>query len=44
MEVLDTELWAIGLALDESFEKGETLQTQGVKTVAIYRDSQSAIR
>jgi len=44
MEVFDAELWAFGLALGETIEKRETLQKRGVKTVAIYSDSQAAIR
>jgi len=44
MEVFDTELWAIGLALDVAIKKRETLQKHGVKTVAVFIDSQPAIR
>jgi len=44
MEVFDAELWAIGLALDVTIEKRETLQRHGVKTVAVFSDSQTAIR
>jgi ribonuclease HI len=44
MEVFDAELWAIGLALDVAIEKRETLQKHGVKTVAVFSDSQAAIR
>jgi len=44
MEVFDAELWAIGLALDVMIEKRETLQRHGVKTVAFFSDSQTAIR
>jgi len=44
MEVFDAELWAIGLALDVTIEKRETLQKHGVKTVAVFSDSQAAIR
>ena len=43
MEVVDAELWAIGLAPDVAIEKRETLQMHGVKTVAVFRDSQAAI-
>jgi len=32
MEVFDAELWAIGLALEVTIEKRETLQRHGVKT------------
>jgi hypothetical protein len=44
MEVFDTELWAIGLALNVALEKRETLHIHGVKTVAVFSDSQAAIR
>jgi ribonuclease HI len=44
MEVFDAELWAIGLVLGQAIEKRETLQRHGVKTVAIFWDSQTAIR
>jgi len=44
MEVFDAELWAIGLALDAAIEKRETLQKHGVETVAVFSDSQAAIR
>jgi len=44
MEVFDAELLAIGLRLDEMIEKKEPLQGNGVKTVAIFSDSQLAIR
>jgi len=44
MEVFDAELWAIGLALDVAIETRETLQKHGVKTVAVFSDSQAAIR
>jgi len=44
MEVFDAELWATGLALDVAIEKRETLQKHGVKTVAVFSDSQAAIR
>jgi len=44
MEIFDAELWAIGLALDVTFEKRETLQIHGVKTVAVFSDSQAAIQ
>jgi hypothetical protein len=43
MEVFDTERWAIGLTLDETIEKRETLQSHGVKMVAIFSDSQTAM-
>jgi len=44
MEVFDAELWAIGLALDVEIARRETLQVHGVKTVAVFSDSQAAIR
>jgi hypothetical protein len=44
MEVFDSELWAIGLALGETVKRRETLQRHGVKTVAVFSDSQAAIR
>jgi len=44
MEVFDAELWAIGLAHEVTIEKIETLQRHGVKTVAVFSDSQAAIR
>ena len=44
MEVFDAELWAIGLALDVAIEKRDTLQVHGVKTVAVFSDSQGTIR
>jgi len=44
MEVYDAELWAIGLALRESVKKRDTLQIHGVTKVAVFSDSQAAIR
>jgi len=44
MEVFDSELWAIGLLLDVTIEKRETLQWHGVETGAIFSDWQTAIR
>jgi len=44
MEVFDTELWAIGLVLEVAIGKREILQKHGVKTVAVFSDSQTAIR
>jgi ribonuclease HI len=44
VEVYDAELWAIGLALRESVKKRDMLQAHGVKRVAIFSDSQQAIR
>jgi ribonuclease HI len=43
MEVYDAELWAIGLALQESVKKRDTLQTPGVTQVAVCCDWQAAI-
>jgi hypothetical protein len=43
MEVFDAEVWAIGLALDVTIEKTEMLQRHGVKTLAVFCDSQAAI-
>jgi hypothetical protein len=43
MEVFNAELWAIGLTLDVAIEKRETLQKHGLKTVAVFSDSQAAI-
>jgi len=44
MEVFDAELLAIMLALDVAIENRETLQVHGVKMVAVFSDSQAAIR
>ena len=44
MEFFGTELQAIRLALDVAIEKRETLQVHGVKMVAVFSDSQGAIR
>ena len=44
MEVYDAELWAIGLALRESVRKRDRLQTHGVTKVAVFSNSQAAIR
>jgi len=44
MEVLDAILWAMGLALPVVIEKRETLPIHGVKTVAVFSDSQAAFR
>ena len=43
MEIIDAELGAIGLALDVTIEKRETFQRHGVKTVAVFGDSQTTI-
>jgi ribonuclease HI len=42
-EVFNAELWAIVLALEETIEKREPLQRHGVKTVAVFSDSQATI-
>jgi len=42
MEVFDTELRAIGLALDVAIEKRDTLPVHGLKKVAVFSDSQAA--
>jgi len=44
IEVFDSELWAIGLVVKVTVEMRETLPRHGVKTVAVVRDSQAAIR
>jgi len=44
MDVFDAEPWVIGLALDVAIEKSETSQEHGVKMVAVFSDSQAAIR
>jgi len=44
MELFDAEMWAIGLALDVAIKKREALQQHGVKRVAVFKDSQAAIR
>jgi ribonuclease HI len=44
MEVIDAKLWAIGLVLDVAVKNIETLQMHGVKTVAVFSDSQAIIR
>jgi hypothetical protein len=43
MEVIDTELRAIGLSLEVEFGKREKLQEHGVKTMAVFSDRQAAI-
>ena len=43
LEVNDAELWAIGLALQESLRKRDTLHTAGVMNVAIFSYSQAAL-
>jgi len=44
MEIIDAELWAIGLALEETIEKREILQRNGVKMMTVLSNSQAAIR
>jgi len=44
MDVIDANLWAIGLVLDMAIDKREKLQEHGVKKVAVFSDSQAAIR
>jgi ribonuclease HI len=44
MEVFDAEQWAIGVALRKSVAKAEGLRACGVATVAVFSDSQAAIR
>jgi ribonuclease HI len=44
MEVFDAELVAIRLALDVAIEERQTLQKHGVKTVAVFSDSQAPTR
>jgi hypothetical protein len=44
IDALDSELWVVGHALDEPIRERETLQRHGVKTVAILRVWQTAIR
>jgi len=44
MEVFDTELLPIGLMLDVVIEMRENFQEHGLKTVAVFSDSQAAIR
>ena len=44
MEVSNSELWAIGVALRQSVARAEALPAHGVTTVAVFSDSQAAIR
>jgi len=44
MDVFDAALWAIGLALEETIEKTDILRRNGVEIVAVFSDSQAAIR
>jgi hypothetical protein len=43
MEVFNAELSVIALVLGETIKQRETLQRHGVKMVAIFSDSQTAI-
>jgi hypothetical protein len=43
MDVVDSNIEGIGLGLDMSFEKRETLQMHGVQTVPVFSDSSAAI-
>ena len=42
--MFDAELWAIGIALRKSVARAEELQAHRVTTLAIFSDSQAAIR
>jgi hypothetical protein len=44
MQVFDSERWAIGVALRKSVAKAESFRTHVVTTVAVFSDSQAAIR
>jgi len=44
MQVSDAELWAIRLALQESVKNRDRLQTHRVTKIAVFSDSQAAIR
>jgi len=44
MDVFEAEIWVIRLALDMVTERRETLQKHGVKMVAVFSESQAAIR
>jgi len=44
MEVFNAELWAIVLEVRETVKRRETLQQHGVKSVAVFSESQAAIR
>jgi hypothetical protein len=43
MESFDTELWPIGLVLDETIAKSGILQRNGVNMVPVCSDSQASI-
>jgi hypothetical protein len=44
MEVFDAQLWAIGVVLRKSVARAEALRAHRVTTVAVFSDSQAAIR
>lgn len=44
MEVIDAELWVIGLMLCVRMERSKTLPSPGVETVAVFSDSQAIIQ
>ena len=44
MEVFEAEPWVIGLALEVAIEERDKLQEHGVKTVAVFSDSQATIQ
>jgi ribonuclease HI len=44
MEVFDAELWAIGDVIRKYVARAEALLAHGVMTVAVFCDSQAAIR
>jgi hypothetical protein len=44
VELFGAELWAIGVTFDAAIKNQATLQKDGVKMVAVRRDSQAAIR
>ena len=44
MEVYNVELWVIGVALRESVKKRVALHANGAMKMAIFSDSQAAIR
>jgi hypothetical protein len=44
LEVIDAELCAIGLTVEETIERRKILQKHGVKMVAVFSDSQADIR
>jgi ribonuclease HI len=44
MEVFDANMWATGLALEETIEKRAIMQRNAVKMVVLFSDSQGDIR